>query len=77
MKPLCMTGGLCLLQVNILQASAFLERYRDNLDEDTIIMLEEFVSIESKSFWRKRKVLLKYVILKQGFLRNMGLLLKI
>ncbi len=65
------------LQVNILQASAFLERYRGSLDEESIAMLEDFVSIESKSFWQKRKVLLKYGLLKQGFIRNVGLLLKI
>ncbi len=59
------------------QAQAFLERYRDELDTTTIEMLEEFTNIESKSFWQKRKILLKYKLLKQGFTRNLGLLLKI
>jgi glycosyltransferase involved in cell wall biosynthesis len=59
------------------QAKAFLENYRENLDAVTIEMLEEFSSLESKSFWQKRKVLLKYKLLKQGFLRNLGLMLKI
>jgi len=59
------------------QAKAFLEIYRESLDGETIEMLEEFTSLESKSFWQKRKILLKYKILKQGFLRNLGLMLKI
>jgi len=62
---------------NLVQAQKFLNQYRDSLDEESITMLEDFVSIESKSFWQKRKVLLKYGLLKQGFIRNMGLLLKI
>ena len=65
------------LQVNIKQARAFLERYEDNLDERTIKMLEDFTSLESKSFWQRRKILLKYRLLKHGFMRNLGLLLKI
>jgi len=59
------------------QAKVFLEIYRESLDDETIEMLEEFSNLESKSFWQKRKILLKYKILKQGFIRNVGLLLKI
>ena len=62
---------------NIIQAQAFLESYRNDLDDVTIKMLENFVAIESKSFWQKRKILLKHKLLKQGFIRNVGLLLKI
>ena len=65
------------LQKNYQQAQAFLERYKDDLDESSVAMLEEFVAIESKSFWQKRKILLKHKLLKQGFIRNVGLLLKI
>lgn len=65
------------LKINIEQAKAFLEIYRDDLDESSVAMLEEFVAIESKSFWQKRKILLKHKLLKQGFIRNVGLLLKI
>ena len=32
---------------------------------------------QAKSFLEKRKILLKHDILKQGMIRNMGLLLKI
>lgn len=65
------------LRVNIKQSKAFLETYKDNLDKKTIKMLEDFTIIESQSFWQKRKILLKYKLLKQGFIRNIGLLLKI
>ena len=65
------------LKINIEQAKAFLEIYRDDLDESSVAMLEEFVAIESKSFWQKRKILLKHRLLKQGFIRNIGLILRI
>ena len=65
------------LQANIRQAKAFLDRYKDKLDQKSIVMLEDFVTIESKSFWKKRYVLLKHKLLKQGIIRNIGLLLQI
>ena len=65
------------LLVNIFQAKAFLERYRDILDAKTIEILKDFTSIESKSFLQKRKTLLRYKLFKQGFTRNLGLFLKI
>ena len=65
------------LAENIFQAKAFLDRYRDKLDKNTIEMLEDFSTIESKSFWQKRKILLKHKLLKQGLIRNIGLLVKI
>ncbi len=65
------------VMINIEQAKAFLEIYRKNLDDDTIKMLEDFSNLKSKSFWQKRKILLKHKLLKQGFIRNVGLLLKI
>jgi len=66
-----------IVSKNIVQAKAFLEVYRKSLDDETIEMLEDFTSLESKSFWQKRRTLLKYKLLKQGFLRNLGLMLKI
>ncbi len=62
---------------SLVQAKEFLELFREKLDEETIKMLQEFISLESKSFWEKRKILLKYKLLKQGLLRNFGLLWKI
>jgi len=66
-----------LLKDNISQAKAFLEMYRKNLDEETIQILDEFTALKSKSFYQRRKILLKHKLLKQGFIRNIGLLLKI
>ena len=66
-----------LLSENISQAKAFLNIYRNKIDKNTIEMLEDFSTIESKSFWHKRKILLKYNLLKRGFVRNAGLLIKI
>ena len=65
------------LDRNIKQAKSFLNQYESLLDTDTKIMLKDFVSIKEKSFLEKRKILLKHDILKQGMIRNMGLLLKI
>jgi len=64
------------LQV-VKQAKAFLNTYKNKLDSSTIQMLEDFATISQKSFLEKRKILLKHRLLKQGVLRNFGLLLKI
>ncbi len=65
------------IDTNITQAKAFLEQFRDELDDETIKMLQEFSTLEQKSWWQKRAVLLKYKLFKQGFIRNAGLFLKI
>lgn len=65
------------LYSNISQAKEFLDRFRNKLDHDTILMLEDFINIENKSFYQKRKILLKYKLLKQGLVRNIGLFLRI
>ncbi len=65
------------LDINIKQVKAFLAIYKERLDNDTIEMLEDFITIEEKSFWQKRKILIKHKLLKQGFIRNVGLFLKI
>ena len=69
--------GSNTLQKNYKQASAFLEQYRHMLETETIEMLEEFSTMESKSFLEKRKTLWKYKLFKQGLVRNIGLFLKI
>lgn len=65
------------LEDNISQAKAFLEKFKDELDVETIKMLEDFTTLEQKSWWQKRAILWKYKLLKQGFIRNAGLFLKI
>jgi hypothetical protein len=62
---------------NIKQAREFLDMYRCFLDNDTIQMLEDLVSMEDQSFWQRRMILIKHRLLKQGILRNIGLLFKI
>ncbi|VAY87973.1 Alpha-L-Rha alpha-1,3-L-rhamnosyltransferase [hydrothermal vent metagenome] len=66
-----------ILQKNTLQAKAFLDTYKSKLEKKNIQMLEDLSTIESKSFWQKRKILLKHKLFKQGLIRNIGLFLKI
>ena len=66
-----------ILHKNIIQASLFLERYKDKLDADTIQMLQDFRDINSKSFLQKRAIIIKYKLFKHGFIRNIGLLVNI
>ena len=62
---------------NISQAKAFLEQFKNELEDETIIMLQEFIMLEQNTWWQRRVILLKYKLLKQGFIRNIGLFLKI
>jgi len=66
-----------IISKNIIQANIFLNQYRNRLDKRTIIMLEEVTGIENKSFLRKRIILLKYGLFKHGFIRNIGLFIKL
>ena len=65
------------LTKNINQAKAYLEKYKNQLDNKDIEMLEHLSNIEDKSFFKKVKILRKYKLLKQGFIRNIGLFIKI
>ena len=65
------------IEKNILQAKAFLENYREQIDSETLEMLEEFSSMNERMFLEKRKILWKYKLLKQGFVRNIGLFVTI
>ncbi|MEA2019881.1 MAG: glycosyltransferase family 2 protein [Campylobacterota bacterium] len=66
-----------ILTKNIIQAKAFLNIYTDILDNSIVKMLEDFISINEKSFLEKRWILFKYKLYKQGLRRNIGLFLKI
>lgn len=68
---------LSKMQINREQAKAFLEMFDKELDDKTRKMLEEFVSLDQKTWWQKRRVLWKYKLLKQGFIRNLGMFLKL
>ena len=65
------------LEKNISQARDFLKIYNSKLDKNTEIMLKDFTNLEKKSFFQKRKILLKYNLLKHGVIRNIGLFFKI
>jgi len=65
------------MQIKIEQARVFLEIFEDELDDLTKSMLQELITIEQKTFWQRRKILLKYKLLKQGLIRNIGMFLKI
>lgn len=65
------------MQINISQAKAFLKIFKQELDENIKKLLIDFSLIEQKSLLDKRKVLIKYKLLKQGLIRNIGLFIKI
>lgn len=65
------------LRNNILQAKAYLDIYRDKLDIEDIEMLEDFIALEKESFFKRREILWKYGLFKQGILRNIVLFIKV
>jgi len=65
-----------ILSKYILQAKEFLQKYKNYLDKQTIDMLEAFISLESQSFFSRRRTLFKYKFFKQGIIKNLGLLVK-
>ena len=58
---------------NVRQGKTFLEHYRPNLSSEPLAMLEDFAILEHCNFWKKRWILIKYGIYKNGFLRNAGM----
>lgn len=62
---------------NIFQAKEFLKEYKDQLDEKSKIMLEDFSTIKEKPYLQRVNIILKYRLFKYGLIRNIGLLLKI
>jgi len=65
------------LQKLFIQAKSFYKIYFDELSLNQKILLEEFIDLPNKSFIEKRKTILKYRFLKHGFIRNLGLMVKI
>ncbi|NPA03856.1 MAG: glycosyltransferase family 2 protein, partial [Epsilonproteobacteria bacterium] len=63
--------------INLQQAEGFLEQYFEELDLETKEMLFNFSRLDKLSFLEKRKFLLQHNILKQGTIRNLGMLLSI
>jgi len=53
---------------------SFLERYREYLDKNIIILLNDLINIDNFNFFKKRYKILQHGFLNHGFLRNIGLL---
>ena len=65
------------LDINIVQASAFLDIYSEKLSRDLLLSVEAFASIKKQNFFQKRLNILRYGLLKYGFFRNLGLMMRI
>lgn len=67
------------LDRNISQAKVFLKQFKSepDLNDETAKMLQEFTTLEQKTWLQKRILLWRYKLFKQGFIRNVGLFLKI
>jgi len=58
----------------IAQSRAFLEHYRDQLNPECNEMLEAVSRLDKMNWFERRKTLIKYKIFKNGFIRNIGLM---
>lgn len=65
------------LEINIVQARAFLELFKKDLDQNTINMIENFINIKKSNFFIKRVIIFKYKFFKQNIIDNISLLIKI
>lgn len=65
------------LNGNKKQAAAFLKRFGTSLPEEEVRMLERFSELEKYGWWTRRKYLWNHRLLKQGWIRNMGLLARL
>lgn len=66
-----------LYEKHCKQAREFLHVYNDTLSRDTKDILEAFGDIATKPFWQRKQIAIRYKLLKQGYIRNIGLLIKI
>ena len=65
------------LNKNVKQAEKLLDQYRDQLNDETIEILEAFCTFRDKAFFEKRFFLWEYKFYKQGCIRNAALFLRI
>lgn len=59
----------------IIQAQQFLVIYEHDLDNESKKMLQDFSRLPILNKWQKIVILVKYKIWKNGFMRNLGLIL--
>lgn len=64
------------LKVNIRQAYSFLVMYENEIDYNSRRMLLDFSELEKKTFFERRLVLLRHNLIKQGYLRNIALFIR-
>ena len=63
------------MDINILQAKGFLKLFNNKLDTNKINLLESFSTIKKKTFFERKKILIKHKLFKQGIFRNIGLII--
>lgn len=63
------------MDINILQAKGFLKLFNDKLDGNKVNLLELFSTIKKKTFFERKKILIKHKLFKQGIFRNIGLII--
>ncbi len=68
---------LAKLQPSYDIAQAFALRFDNKTDKRTKEMLEQLNNLSKYDFFQKRAILLQYKLFKQGFMRNLGMFLKI
>ena len=65
------------LEINIIQAKAFLDIFKEDLDQNTVNMIEKFINIKKNNFFTKRLIIFKYKFFKQNIIDNISLLVKL
>lgn len=65
------------LEINFIQSKAFLDIFKEDLESNTINMIESFINIKKSNFFNKRLIILKYKLFKQNLNDNISLLIKI
>lgn len=59
------------------QAASFKEKFVTQLSAQQIQMIDDFVNLNHKNIFEKRRVLYRYRLLKQGIVRNVALFLRV
>lgn len=63
------------MDINILQAKGFLKLFNSKLDTNKINLLESFSTIKKKTFFERKRIIIKHNLFKQGIFRNIGLII--
>ncbi len=63
------------IDINISQAKGFLKLFNSKLDINKINLLESFSTIKKKTFFERKRIIIKHNLFKQGIFRNIGLII--